>query len=55
MLQALIAGARQAQKFAAMALGRLRRQRPELEMALTGQLSAHHGRIRALSLELMEL
>jgi transposase len=38
-----------------MALGRWRRKRPELEVALTGQFSDHHGRIIALSLERINL
>lgn len=36
MLQALIDGERDAQKLAAMALGRVRRKLPDLELALTG-------------------
>src|SRR4029453_426133 len=55
MLQALIAGEHDAQKLASMALGRLRRKLPELEIALTGQFTDHHGRIIALSLELIEV
>jgi transposase len=55
MLQALLAGERDAQTFASMALGRVRRKLPELEVALTGQCTEHHGRLRALSLELIEL
>ena len=38
-----------------MALGRLRRKLPELELALTGQFTDHHGRLIALSLELIDL
>jgi transposase len=55
MLQALIDGERSPQKLASMALGRLRRKLPELEVALTGQFSDHHGRIITLSLELIDL
>jgi transposase len=55
MLQALIAGERDAQQLAAMALGRLRRKLPDLELAFTGQFTEHHGRIIALSLELIEV
>jgi hypothetical protein len=55
MLQALLAGERDAQKLASMALGRLRRKLPELELALTGQFTEHHGRLIALSLELIDL
>src|SRR5215813_12023463 len=39
MLKALIEGERDAQKLASMALGRLRRKLPELELALTGQFT----------------
>ena len=38
-----------------MALGRLRRTLPELELAFTGQFTDHHGRLIALSLELIDL
>jgi transposase len=55
MLQALLEGERDAQKLASMALGRLRCKRPELELALTGQFTEHHGRLIALSLELIDL
>ena len=55
MLQALLAGERDAQQLASMALGRLRRKLPELELALTGQFTEHHGRLIALSLELIDL
>ena len=37
MLQALLDGERNAQKLASMALGRLRRKLPDLELALTLQ------------------
>jgi transposase len=55
MLQALLEGARNAQTLASLALGRLRRQLPALEVALTGQFTEHHGHLIALSLELMDL
>jgi transposase len=55
MLKALIEGERDAQKLASLALGRLRRKLPELELALTGQFTDQHGRLIALSLELIEL
>lgn len=55
MLRALIHGERDAQKLASMARGRLRRKLPELELALTGQFTEHHGRLIALSLELIEM
>jgi transposase len=55
MLKALIEGERDAQTLASMALGRLRRKLSELELALTGQFTEHHGRLIALSLELIDL
>ena len=55
MLQALLAGERDAQQLASVALGRLRRKLPELEVALTGQFTEHHGRLIALSLERIDL
>jgi transposase len=55
MLQALLAGERNAQKLASLALGRLRRKLPDLEVALTGQCTEHHGRLIAWSLELMDM
>jgi transposase len=55
MLQALLEGERDAQTLASLALGRLRRKLPELEVALTGQFTEHHGRLIALSLELIDL
>jgi transposase len=55
MLEALIAGERDAQKLALMARGRRRRKLPELARALTGQFTAHHGRIIAWALELIDL
>ena len=54
MLKALIEGERDAQQFASLALGRLRRKLPELELALTGQFTEHHGRLIALALELID-
>ena len=55
MLQALLHGERDAQQLASLALGRLRRKLPELKLALAGQCTEHHGRLLALSLELIEL
>jgi transposase len=55
MLQALLEGERDAQTLASLALGRLRRKLPELEVALTGQFTEHHGRLIAWSLELIDL
>lgn len=55
MLKALCQGERDPQKLAALALGTLRRKLPELELALTGQFTAHHGRLIQGELELLEL
>jgi transposase len=55
MLAALIAGERDPQKLAAHALGKLRRKLPQLTLALTGQFTAHHGRIIQGTLELIDL
>jgi transposase len=43
MLEALIAGERDPKKLATLALGSLKRKRPALELALTGQFTDHHG------------
>jgi transposase len=55
MLKALCAGERHPKKLAALAMGTLRRKMPALEVALTGQFTAHHGRLMQRELELMEL
>lgn len=55
MLKALCGGARNPKKLAARAMGTWRRQVPELELALTGQCTAHHGRLLQGELALMEL
>jgi len=55
MLAALIAGERDPQQLAAMALGKLRRKIPDLELALTGQFTAHHGCIIQMALDLIDL
>jgi transposase len=55
MLEALIAGEREPQKLAAMALGKMRRKLPQLELALTGQFTDHHGRIIQGALDLIDL
>jgi transposase len=55
MLDALIAGERDPQKLAAMALGKMRRKLPQLELALTGQFTDHHGRIIQGALDLIDL
>lgn len=55
MLKALCGGERNPKKLAARAMGTWRRKLPELELALTGQFTAHHGRLIQGELELMEL
>jgi transposase len=45
MLAALIAGERDPRQLATFALRTLRRKLPELELALTAQCTAHHGRL----------
>src|SRR5262249_46468438 len=53
MLAALVAGERDPQVLASLAHGTLKRKRPQLELALTGQFTAHHGTLLALLLELI--
>ncbi len=55
MLAALIAGERNPQVLANLAVRRLRRKLPELELALTGQCTEFHARLIQLSLELIDL
>jgi transposase len=55
MLDALVAGKRDPQKLSAMALGTLRRKIPQLEVALEGQFTAHHARLIAGALELVDV
>jgi transposase len=55
MLAALIAGERDPHQLAALALGKLRRKLPALEVALTGQFTPHHGRLIQASLDLVDL
>ncbi len=55
MLKALCEGERDPTRLAALALGTLRRKLPELELALTGQFTEHHGRLIEGELDLMEL
>ena len=54
MRAALVAGERDPQVFASLALGTLKHKRPQLARALTGQFTAHHGTLLALVLELIE-
>jgi transposase len=55
ILAALVAGERTPQVLASSALGTLKGKRPQLELALAGQCTAHHGRLLALLLELIEV
>ena len=55
MLAALIAGERDANTLAALALGKLRRKLPQLELALAGQFTAHHARLIQGALDLIDL
>jgi transposase len=55
MLAALVAGERDPQVLASLALGALKHKRPQLELALTGQFTAHHGTLLGLLLELIEV
>ncbi|EQD72154.1 transposase, partial [mine drainage metagenome] len=43
MLAALVAGERDPQVLAEMALGKMRKKIPELQQALLGHFSAHHA------------
>jgi transposase len=55
MLAALLAGERDPQKLAALALGVLRRKQSQLELALTGQFTDHHAWLIQGALELIDL
>ena len=55
MLEALVAGARDAAKLSAMALGSLRRKMPQFAVALEGQFTAHHATRIAGALELGDM
>jgi transposase len=54
MLEALVAGERDAAKLSAMALGSLRWKIPQLEVALEGRFTAHHAKLIAGALELVD-
>jgi len=54
MLKALCGGERDPHTLAALAMGTLRRKLPELELALTGQCTEHHGRLIQGALALLE-
>ena len=55
LLEALVAGARDAAKLSAMALGSWRRKMPQLAVALEGQCTAHHATLIAGALELVDV
>src|SRR5262245_19596546 len=55
MLEALVAGERDAATLSAMALGSLRRKIPQLEVALEGQFTTHHATLIAGALELVDV
>jgi len=55
MLTALVAGERDPEVLASYALGTLKGKRPQLVLALTGRFTAHHGKLLALLLELIEV
>jgi transposase len=55
MLAALLAGERDPQKLAALALGVLRRKQSQLELALTGQFTDHHAWLIQGALERIDL
>ena len=48
-------GARNPAQLSALALGTWRRQSPQLEVVLEGQLTAHHARLIAGALELVDM
>lgn len=55
MLDALVSGERDTKVLANMAKGRLRIKLPQLELALEGQFTDHHGELIRLSLEQVDL
>jgi transposase len=55
MLEALVAGERDAAKLSVMALGSVRRKMPQLAVALEGQLTEHHATLMAGALELVDV
>jgi transposase len=55
MLEALVAGERDAAKLSALALGSVRRKIPPLEVALDGQCTAHHAKRIAGALEVVDV
>jgi transposase len=52
---ALIAGERDPKRLSALALGRLRHKLPQLELALAGPCTVHHGRLIQGALNLIAL
>ena len=55
MLEALVAGERDAAKLSAMALGSVRRKMPQLAGALAGPCTAHHATLMAGALALVDV
>jgi transposase len=55
LVEALVAGERDAVQLAAMALGSVRRKIPQLAVALEGQWTAHPARLIAGALELVDV
>jgi hypothetical protein len=55
MLDALVAGERDPAKLSSRALGTLRRQIPQREVALQGRFAAHHAQLLRGALELVEV
>lgn len=55
MLEALLGGERDCQKLAAMAHGTMRRKIPQLELALQGQFTDHHGALIRMSLAQIDM
>ena len=55
LLEAVVAGARDAAQLSGMALGSWRRKMPQREVALAGQCTAHHATRSAGALELVDV
>jgi transposase len=55
MMEALIKGGRTPQEMAELAKGVLRRKIPQLEVALEGSFTEHHGALIRLNLEVLDL
>jgi hypothetical protein len=55
LLEALVAGERDAMKLSVIALGSVRRKMPQLAVALAGQCTAHHATLIAGALEWVDV